>query len=118
MQCSVSVVDDEQIREVNRESLEHDWETDVVSFVIEANEQFVDGEVIASLDTAARLAAKAGWEPKDELLLYIVHGMLHVAGLDDIEDEERAIMRAKEIECLTAIGVDAQHLPERWDEVV
>ncbi|GAB5406301.1 MAG: hypothetical protein Aurels2KO_45320 [Aureliella sp.] len=115
---SVSIVDDPTIRELNAEQLGHDWATDVVSFVIERTGDDVDGEVVASWDTASRLAAKAGWTPENELLLYVVHGMLHVAGLDDIEDDDRREMREAEQECLLSLGIeDARQLPQRWNSV-
>lgn len=115
---SISIVDDQTIRQLNAEQLGHDWATDVISFVIERAGDAVDGEVVASWDTAARLAPQAGWDATDELLLYVVHGMLHVAGLDDIAPEDRKEMRRAEQNCLLAIGVAAaSELPKRWDSV-
>ncbi len=115
---SISIVDDPTIRQLNAEQLGHDWATDVVSFVIERTDNDVDGEVVASWDTASRLAPKAGWSAENELLLYVVHGMLHVAGLDDIEEEDRQEMRQAEQDCLLALGIeDARKLPERWSSV-
>ncbi len=90
LRCSISIVDDETIRQLNRQHLGHDWETDVISFVFESLQQtdgrHVDGELIASLDTARRLSPRAGWNTADELLLYCIHGLLHLAGLDDLDD--------------------------------
>src|SRR5690606_31695495 len=77
---SVAIVDDPTIQEVNREHLDHDWPTDVVSFVIDQRDGVVEGEVIASHQTAERVHADAQWSVSDELLLYVVHGILHVAG--------------------------------------
>lgn len=115
---SISIVDDPTIRELNAEQLGHDWATDVVSCVIERIGDKVDGEVVASWDTASRLAAQAGWSTVNELLLYVIHGMLHVAGLDDIEEDDRREMRKAEQDCLLALGVhEANQLPERWDSV-
>jgi probable rRNA maturation factor len=120
--ASVSIVDDPTIHEINREHLNHDWPTDVISFVFEeteeAGERCVDGEIIASADTAERLALQAGWRSQDELLLYCIHGLLHLAGLDDIEDDEKLEMRAAEQACLVALGVPGaeQHL-SRWENV-
>ncbi len=122
MTISVSLVDDVTIRELNREQLGHDWATDVISFVFDtelrAGEKFVDGEVIASYDTAQRLAEAAGWTTEDELLLYVIHGMLHIAGLDDISESDRSLMRMTEQECLTELGVSgaAEYL-QRWERV-
>lgn len=124
LRVSVSLVDDATIRQQNCEQLGHDWATDVISFVIERDGDAVDGEVIASVDTARRLADQARlvqnrqWTIENELLLYVVHGMLHVVGLDDIEDDDRQQMRDLERKCLTAIGISqADSLGQRWDDV-
>lgn len=119
-EVSIAVVDDLTIHELNREHLEHDWPTDVISFIFESNEatRRVEGEIVASWDTAKRLAADAHWRPEDELLLYVVHGLLHLAGLDDIEPEDEKEMRSAERDCMVALKVTGaeQHL-DRWDEV-
>ena len=116
--ASISIVDDPTIHRLNCEHLDHDWPTDVISFVFDNDGHVVDGEIIASIDTATRLANDAGWPVADELLLYIIHGLLHLAGLDDIEPADRAAMRAAEQACLTALNVPAaaQYL-DRWDSV-
>ena len=116
--ASISVVDDSTIHRLNREHLDHDWPTDVISFVFDCEDGRIDGEIIASLDTAARLAQQAAWPTADELLLYIIHGLLHLAGLDDIADEDRQQMRQAERDCLIALAVPAaQKYLDRWDSI-
>lgn len=118
LRVSIAVVDDPTIHEINRAHLNHDWPTDVISFVFENEGGRVNGEIIASADTARKLAAAAGWEPADELLLYIVHGLLHLAGMDDIEEEDRKRMRSLEQMCLIDLRVaGAEAHLDRWDEV-
>lgn len=119
---SISLVNDSTIRELNREQLGHDWATDVISFVFEtemrAGLPHVDGEVIASYETAARLAEAAGWSVEDELLLYVVHGMLHLAGLDDVDESLRLAMRQAEQACLAFLEVaGANDYLNRWERV-
>ncbi|MBX3421195.1 MAG: rRNA maturation RNase YbeY [Pirellulaceae bacterium] len=96
---SISVVDDVTIRQLNQRHLQHDWATDVLSFVFEAG-AIIDGEIIVSWDTASRLSVAAGWDAADELLLYVLHGMLHLVGLDDRDDVGRTAMRAEECQFL------------------
>lgn len=116
--ASISIVDDPTIHRLNRDHLQHDWPTDVISFVFENEAQCVDGEIIASLDTATRVAEQAGWSAADELLLYIIHGLLHLAGLDDIEPTDRALMRDTEKACLLALEIPAaQNYLDRWDSI-
>jgi probable rRNA maturation factor len=60
--------------------------------------------VIVSADTASRRAAEFGWQMQDELLLYVIHGTLHLTGFDDKTDSDRAVMRAKEEQYLRSLG--------------
>ncbi|MDX1928270.1 MAG: rRNA maturation RNase YbeY [Pirellulaceae bacterium] len=116
--ASISIVDDPTIHRLNREHLDHDWPTDVISFVFDDEDGQIDGEIIASIDTAARLAQQAAWPTADELLLYIIHGLLHLAGLDDINPEDRDNMRKAERDCLLALAVPtAQNYLDRWDSI-
>jgi probable rRNA maturation factor len=63
------------------------------------------GEVVLSVDTARREAARRGHSPYDELLLYAVHGVLHLLGHDDHDPLRRRRMRAAERRALAALGV-------------
>lgn len=120
LRVSIAIVDDATIHQLNCEYLDHDWPTDVISFIFEVDDvrRCVEGEVIVSADTATRLSRAAGWRPKDELLLYVVHGLLHLAGLDDTTEQEQLAMRAAEQACLVALGVRGanEHLA-RWNDV-
>lgn len=93
---SLAIVDDPCIHELNRRYLAHDEPTDVLSFVLERRPGFVEGEIVASADTAARRAVQFNWPPADELLLYVVHGALHLAGYDDQTPAARGEMRRRE----------------------
>ena len=95
-QISVALVDDPTIHEINRQHLQHDYPTDVISFVLEREEGYLDGEVVASADTACAVAADLGWPAQNELLLYVVHGTLHLVGYDDQSDSDRDEMRSRE----------------------
>ena len=98
LELSVAVVSDPQIRELNKQYLEHDYETDVLSFNLEpdSSKGCLSGEIIVSADTAARCAAEQSVTARDELLLYIVHGLLHLMGFDDKNPARRAEMREAE----------------------
>jgi len=93
---SVAVVDDPTIQQLHRDYLQIDEPTDVMSFVLDRTDDFLEGEVIASADTAVASAPGFGLEPRDELLLYVVHGMLHLVGFDDLTPDKRAEMREQE----------------------
>jgi probable rRNA maturation factor len=106
----VTVVDDPTIHKLNREQLQHDWPTDVISFVYDDQPDCVEGEIIVSWDTAQRVASGLHVPPMHELLLYIVHGTLHLCGLDDIEATDQALMRTAEASVLRLLGIDPSPL--------
>lgn len=106
---SLAVVDDPTIHGLNRQFLQHDYPTDVLSFVLEASDTHLKGEIVLSADTAAAVAAAGGWNEADEQLLYVVHGMLHLVGLDDQDSGTARQMRAAERYYLHEFGVE---LPE------
>ena len=95
-EISIAIVTDERMHELNRQYLQHDYPTDVLSFVLEHDDdaKSLDGEIIVSSDYAAREAARYGWTADDELLLYIIHGCLHLVGHDDTTPAAKQAMRA------------------------
>lgn len=104
----VVLADHALVHDLNREWLGHDYETDVVSFVLDEEAQArgeIDGEVYVDLDTAAERCGEFGVAWEHEALRYVAHGVLHLAGHDDASDEERAAMRALEDRYLGAAGL-------------
>ena len=108
---SVAVVDDPTIHALNRQYLQHDYPTDVLSFLLEQEGPRLEGEVIVSADTAIRVARQLDWPPADELLLYVVHGTLHLVGYDDLEAHLLADMRDAERRVLAQFGVERRDGP-------
>jgi probable rRNA maturation factor len=100
-EISIAVVDDAEMHVLNRKYLDHDYPTDVLSFVLEENGGRLDGEVIVSSDYAAREAKTYGWTADDEILLYVIHGSLHLVGYDDQAPESEEKMRQREREYLS-----------------
>jgi probable rRNA maturation factor len=93
---SVAVVDDRTIQDLNRRFLNHDRPTDVLSFILERGDGFVEGEIIIGGETTVETAVRFGWSPADELMLYAIHGSLHLVGYDDQSADARTKMRARE----------------------
>lgn len=104
-EISVAVVDDPTIHQLNQRHLNHDYPTDVLSFLLAEAPGEVDGEIIVSADTAHSVAERLGWPPEHELLLYVVHGALHLVGFDDHEPEDRQTMRDRERAVLAELGI-------------
>jgi probable rRNA maturation factor len=98
---SLAVVDDPTIHDLNRQFLNHDWPTDVLSFALQDDGSHLEGEVIISADTAAAAAAELGCTPAAEQLLYVVHGMLHLVGYRDKTPEDGQQMRIAEARYLS-----------------
>ncbi len=95
-EVSIAVMDDPTIRELNQRYLQHDYATDVLSFLLESGPALLEGEIVVSADTASRMAPDYGWSTDDELLLYAIHGALHLVGFDDKTPQAAAMMRQKE----------------------
>jgi probable rRNA maturation factor len=125
-EVSVAIVDDAAIHGLNRRFLDHDEPTDVLSFALDdaepagsrgfdkslgSSSKQIDGEIVLSAETARRRGAEFGWSPTDEIVLYLVHGLLHLAGHDDQTPEDRIAMRTRERAVLAHWG-----LSPRYDE--
>jgi probable rRNA maturation factor len=95
-------VDDEKILEVNREYLGHDYYTDIITFDYDEGEQ-INGDIVISLDTVRSNAEKFGKTYDDELYRVIIHGILHLCGINDKGPGEREIMEANENKALAML---------------
>jgi probable rRNA maturation factor len=119
---SIALTDNATIRGINRDYLQHDYDTDVLSFLFEslcvarrhagplpnprrASGRHLDGEVVLSGEMAAATAGRFGWSPREELTLYLVHGLLHLCGYDDQTPRERRMMRGRERVILAQLGI-------------
>ena len=92
-------VDDEKILEVNNEYLGHDYYTDIITFdYCEGN--VLNGDIVISLDTVRTNAEKFGKTYEDELFRVIIHGVLHLCGINDKGPGEREIMEENENKAL------------------
>jgi probable rRNA maturation factor len=105
-EISIAVVDDETMHELNRRYLNHDYPTDVLSFVLEQAETLLEGEIIVSADYASREAPKYGWTLREELALYVIHGALHLVGYDDTTPEAKAVMQEQETLFLRKLAIE------------
>lgn len=88
-------VSDEKILEVNRQYLGHDYYTDIITFDYDEGD-VLNGDLIISLDTVRTNAEKFHKEYDEELRRVIIHGILHLCGINDKGPGEREIMEANE----------------------
>ena len=91
--------DDEKILEVNREYLQHDYYTDIITFDYNEGKQ-INGDLVISLDTVRSNAQLFNKPYEEELYRVIIHGILHLCGINDKGPGEREIMEAAETAAL------------------
>ena len=108
---SVSLVGDDEIRELNREHRALDEVTDVLSFPVDGLDPLPPGmerelgDVVISLEQARRQAAAADVAELEELTELVVHGVLHLAGLDnEVDDGEMFARQDRLVESLPRIA--------------
>jgi probable rRNA maturation factor len=106
--CNILFVGDRRMAQMNMDLLGHEGTTDVITFCyfeegmpIEKGETMV--ELIVNPEAAAREGEKRPGGYCREVALYIVHGMLHSAGEDDLEETVRRRMRRRERECMSIL---------------
>ena len=87
---------DEYILEINKEYLNHDYYTDIITFPL--SQSPIESDIFISIDRVKDNAASFSKSFKSELLRVIAHGLLHLIGYNDKSEEEQQIMRAKENE--------------------
>ncbi len=94
--------DDEKILEVNRQYLKHDYYTDIITFDY-SNRRRISGDMVISLDTVRTNAEQFAKSYDSELLRVIIHGVLHLCGINDKGPGEREIMEQHENEALAIV---------------
>ena len=95
--------DDEHILDVNRQYLGHDYYTDIITFDY-SNSRRIAGDMVISLETVRSNAQMLGVDYQSELLRVIVHGVLHLCGINDKGPGEREIMEQHENEALAMLN--------------
>ena len=95
-------VDDEKILEVNREYLGHDYYTDVITFDYD-EDNVVSGDIVISLDTVRSNAELFGKSYDEEFYRVLIHGILHLCGINDKGPGEREVMEAAENKALALL---------------
>ena len=116
-ELGVTVVDKDEILELNREYRQRDRVTDVLSFpqfaghdelladLLDVETETLIGDVVICYDVAAEQAKEYGTGFTREMLYLFVHSVMHLFGYDHMEDDEKAVMRKREEEVLFAIGL-------------
>ena len=105
-EISLAFVDNPTIHRLNKRYLNHDEPTDVLSFPLsEPNAARLAGELVVGVEVAQAQAAERGHDVQAELALYVIHGLLHLCGYDDGDEEGAARMRGRERRYLGQLGL-------------
>ena len=108
---NITIVDNEKIREINREYSNKDAVTDVISFAFEEAEDYIYedirflGEIYISYERCVSQAKDFGHSVKREFCYLAVHGLLHLLGYDHMSEEDKKEMRTLEEEILSAYDI-------------
>src|SRR5947207_15795210 len=103
---SLAFVDNPTIHRLNKQFLDHDEPTDVLSFPLSGpGAKALEGEVVIGAEVARAQAADRGHDEQAELALYVVHGLLHLCGYDDTTPAAARRMRERERHYLQVLGL-------------
>jgi probable rRNA maturation factor len=105
-EISLAFVDDSTIHQLNNRYLQHNEPTDVLSFPLsEPTARRLAGELVIGAEVAKAQAECRGHEVQAELMLYVIHGLLHLCGYDDKTATKAIEMRQRERHYLQALGL-------------
>jgi probable rRNA maturation factor len=103
---SLAFVDNPTIHDINKRFLKHDEPTDVITFPMSGDgAKKLEGELVIGVEIAQEQAKERGHAVETELCLYVIHGLLHLCGYDDVKPKDAAQMRLKERQYLKALGL-------------
>ena len=105
VRCAIEIVDDRKMTLLHGRWMNDESTTDVLTFPMSAPEDPIDVDIAVCVDEAERRAGEYGHDRLRELVLYALHGLLHVSGHDDHDAEEFRLMHAEEDRLLDAVGL-------------
>lgn len=91
---------DDYLLEINRQYLQHDYYTDIITFDNSEDEGILEGDIYVSVDRVKENAQNLGISFDLELRRVLIHGLLHLVGFEDSTEDLKVEMRAKEDACL------------------
>lgn len=104
---SLAIVDDQTMSRLHEQFMNEAGPTDVLTFELahDAAGRVTEGEIVVCLPVAQDQARERGHAVEHELLLYAIHGLLHLCGFDDRDESSYRQMHAREDEILAELGV-------------
>ncbi|MBU6391475.1 MAG: rRNA maturation RNase YbeY [Planctomycetes bacterium] len=112
-ELSIVFIDNKTIKQINRAFLGHNYATDVLSFTYDepSFKNNVKGEIVVSVEMASKLSRRYGYEVEGEIVLYLVHGLLHLLGYDDKRKKDAKKMHQRAGELLSSLGYRDVYIP-------
>ncbi len=101
---SIAFVDNNEIKRLNKIYFGLNDITDVIAFPLNNHKNALNGEIVVSVETAVDTAVKENVDVEGEIVLYVVHGMLHLLGYRDENKDDAKIMHEKESSILKSLG--------------
>ena len=113
-EVGITLVDNEEIRQINAEYRQIDSPTDVLSFALDEGEEFpvlpeeehLLGDIIISLERAQEQAIEYGHSLSREVAYLLIHGLLHLLGYDHMQEADKVVMREQEELVLTKLSIN------------
>lgn len=109
---SIAFVDNNEIKWLNKRYFNSNEVTDVIAFPLNNHKSALNGEIVVSVETAVDTAGKESIDIEGEIILYVVHGLLHLLGYRDENSNAAGIMHDKESRILKTLGY---HVPKVED---
>ena len=106
-EIGVVLVDDVRIAALHKQWLNKSGPTDVLTFNLSdsTRDAPLQGDIVVSTETARSCSRRFGSTPRQELIFYVIHGLLHLTGYDDTTPAQSRAMRARERSLMRAIGL-------------
>ena len=110
-EVSILLVNDRRIARFHDQWMGDPTPTDVITFDLSApagapdGDGVLRGDIVVSTETAARMAPQVGWTSRSELAYYVIHGILHLTGHDDLSPGPRQAMRRRERTLMRLLGL-------------
>ncbi len=101
---SIAFVDNNEIKRLNKIYFGLNNITDVIAFPLNNHKNALNGEIVVSVETAVETAVKEKIDVEGEIVLYVVHGILHLLGYRDGNRDDAEIMHEKESSLLKTLG--------------
>ncbi len=113
-ELSLALVGDASMARLHAQFLKIDGPTDVLTFELEHDQdgKVIAGEVVICVPEARRQCRKWGTKPQNELLLYAIHGLLHLSGYDDLTEKGYRAMHREEDRILKALKIGPVFQPQ------